>query len=151
MKTLLKPRQWLRGGVLATMLAVVGTATAITSASAATAGCSVVPFTPRVESGYSVVATNSTACTGPVYNVRTSVKLLQYKLAWITAASSSASWGTVSVSRYGYVNAWIHPQPTAACYRYITQASVSWTYSNGSPGVQTLYSPTTTLRLGGTC
>lgn len=112
------------------------------------AGCSVVAFNPRVEDDYSVVATNDTTCHGPVRNVQVSVKLYQYKTGWYVAASKSARWGNVPVSRYGDVNAWIHPIPEVICYRYITQATVSWTFADGNPGGQTLSSPTVRLTLG---
>ncbi|WP_214410327.1 hypothetical protein [Sphaerisporangium fuscum] len=129
----------------ATTFAVPPASATTASAAAARAGCSVVPFTPRVESGYSVVATNSASCKGRVRNVRVGVKLYQFKSGWYVADSKSTSWGTVAVSRSGYVQKWIHPQPEKICYKYMTYAWATWTYPDGNPGAAGLYSATKRL------
>ncbi|HEV7897782.1 MAG TPA: hypothetical protein VGP31_08075 [Planosporangium sp.] len=166
---MIRPSRWLLTGAAATLLtlAVAAPASAAVAngrsqpaqapAAAApdmgimAAGCSTVAINPRAESGYSVVASNSASCTGPVKNVKASVKLHQYKAGWYVAASKSTSWGTVSNSRYGYVDAWIHPVPAVVCYSYITESTVTWTYSNGSPGQATRYSSTVKLKPSGPC
>jgi hypothetical protein len=122
-----------------------------TDLAVAAAGCSAVALRPRSEASWSIVATNSAACTGPVYNVRVSVKLWQLKAYWYVAGSNAVWWGTVTYSRYGYVDAWMHPLPAGACYNYITEATVTWTYSNGGPGQSTNYSPTVRLTAYGPC
>jgi hypothetical protein len=113
------------------------------------AGCSAVGLTPGiypVTSSYAEArGTNSTACTGPVYNVRVSVKLWMLALTqqWHVESTADTDWGAVPVSRYGYSTA-------AARFigYYMTQATTTWTLPDGSPGESVSYSPTVWLEYG---
>ncbi|MDR8413185.1 hypothetical protein MTP10_31190 [Nonomuraea sp. 3-1Str] len=139
---------------LVTVAVAAATATSVLSpapAMAAKSGCSVVPFTPSVKSHYSVVATNSASCKGRVRNVRVGVKLYQFKSGWYVADKKSVSWGTVAVSRTGYVQKWIHPVPERICYKYMTYAWATWTYADGNPGAAGLYSATKKLSPSRSC
>jgi hypothetical protein len=120
-------------------------------------GCSAIAFTPfikEISSDYAEVrSTNSTSCTGVVFNVRVTANMYQMAFTpdWHVAATNQVHWGTVSVSRYGYSTARLFPG--GLCSGYITQAVTTWTFANGNPGRSVDYSPTVWLQWGtpGSC
>ena len=99
-----------------------------------------------------VWASNSTVCTGPVYDVKVTVELWRESIGeWKKVASDTEQWGEVRVSRSGEAQAGVSDDLTPACLPYFARAYTTWTDPDGTPREADHNSPTVITWAGKWC